>query len=219
MKTLALDRSTDTQSAALAVDGKVVASKVFGGADARSSNWPVLVRDFLKANGLEPSGVDRFLVGQGPGSFSGIRAALALAQGLALPKNSATSANSASSAAVFGLPSAIALTRDGAKVAVVGDARRERFWVILYDGTKTVKDFDLVAKDGLAAAVPDGYCVMTPDGARIETLLKAVFPKSYAGSAVPLAARLAEIAEAEPALLKPEPLPIYLQPAVRPVEK
>lgn len=209
MKTLALDRSTDTQSAALAVDGKVVASKVFGDADARSSDWPVLVRDFLKANGLEPSGVDRVLVGQGPGSFSGIRAALALAQGLALP----------GSKVVVGLPSAIALTRDGAKVAIVGDARRERFWVILYDGTRTVKDFDLVAKDGLAAAVPDGYGVMTPDGARIGTLLKAVFPKAYAGSDVPSAARLAEIAEAEPALLKPEPLPIYLQPAVRPVEK
>ncbi len=205
MKLLALDRSTDTQSAAIAVDGKVVAEKVFPGSDSRSSDWPLKVREFLGANGLTIQDIDEFLVGQGPGSFAGIRAALAFAQGLALPANKK----------VVGLSSAMALTTDGVKTAVIGDARRERYWVILYDGTELVKDFTLVSKEDLCAAVPEGFAVVTPDGARIEPLLKSIFGENFKGSLTPLAARLANVALTNPSLLKPEPLPIYLQAAVR----
>ena len=204
MNILAIDRSTDTQSVALAKDGKVV-SKVFAGMDSRSAEWPVKIREFVSSNGLSLQEIDKILVGQGPGSFAGIRAALAFAQGLALPGDKP----------VFGLPSAMAFTRVGAKVAVVGDARRERYWVVLFDGVKTVKDFTLTAKESLGQSVPEGYTVVTPDGARIEPLLKAVFAESYGGALVPLAGRLAEIAVSNPELLKPEPLPIYLSPAVR----
>ena len=118
MNLLAIDRSTDTQSVAVAKDGKI-AARVFAGLDSRSAEWPVKVRDFLAANGLAVQDVDTILVGQGPGSFAGIRSALAFAQGLALPAGKR----------VVGLPSTLALTRDGARTAVVGDARRDRFWV------------------------------------------------------------------------------------------
>ncbi len=205
MKLLALDRSTDTQSAAIAVDGKVIAEKVFPGSDSRSSDWPLKVREFLASNGLTVHDMDEFLVGQGPGSFAGIRAALAFAQGLALPAGKK----------VVGLSSAMALTNDGVKTAVVGDARRERYWVILYDGVKIVKDFTLVPKENLCAAVPEDFAVVTPDGARIEPLLRSVFGAAFKGSLTPLAARLANIALANSNLPKVEPLPIYLQAAVR----
>lgn len=207
MNMLAIDRSTDTQSVAVAKDGKVV-GRVFAGLDARSAEWPLKIRDFLSANGLAVTDLDRILVGQGPGSFAGIRAALAFAQGLAL-------GNTAKTTEVVGLPSTYALTRAGARTAVVGDARRDRFWVVLYEGVACVKDFALVSKDELANAVPEHYAVVTPDGARIEQLLQGVFGHHYKGSLVPLAQRLVEVALAEPSLPKPEPLPLYLQPAVR----
>ncbi len=207
MNMLAIDRSTDTQSVAVAKDGKVV-GRVFAGLDARSAEWPLKIRDFLSANGLAVTDLDRILVGQGPGSFAGIRAALAFAQGLAL-------GNTAKATEVVGLPSTYALTRAGARTAVVGDARRDRFWVVLYEGVACVKDFALVSKDELANAVPEHYAVVTPDGARIEQLLQGVFGHHYKGSLVPLAQRLVEVALAEPSLPKPEPLPLYLQPAVR----
>ena len=207
MTILAIDRSTDTQSVALARDGKVYA-KVFAGLDSRASDWPVKIRDFLAAHGAGVRDLDQVLVGQGPGSFAGIRAALAFAQGLALPAGKP----------VVGLPSTLALARDGARTAVVGDARRERYWVVIYEGMNTVRDFTLVAKDELANAVPEHCAVVTPDGVRIEPLLQAVFGHHYKGSLVPLAARLAEVALAHPDLPRPEPLPIYLQPAVRPPE-
>ncbi len=205
MNLLAIDRSTDTQSVAVAKDGKI-ASKVFAGMDSRSAEWPCKVRDFLAANGLSVQDLDTILVGQGPGSFAGIRAALAFAQGIALGNPSCT---------VVGLPSTYALTRDGAHTAVVGDARRDRYWVAIYDGVKAVGDFALVGKDGLGAAVPEHYAVVTPDGARIESLLSAVFGHHYKGSLTPLAARLLEVALAHPDLPRPEPLPLYLQPPVR----
>ena len=205
MNLLAIDRSTDTQSVAVAKDGKV-AGRVFAGMDSRSADWPGRVRDFLAANGLSVQDLDLILVGLGPGSFAGIRAALAFAQGLALPAGKR----------VVGLPSTLALARDGARTAVVGDARRDRYWVVVYEGMQTVSDFSLVTKDALAGAVPEHCAVVTPDGARIESLLQGVFGHHYKGSLVPLAARLAEVALAHPNLAQPEPLPIYLQPAVRP---
>ena len=205
MNILAIDRSTDTQSVALARDGKVYA-KVFAGLDSRASDWPVKIRDFLGAHGVGVRDLDQVLVGQGPGSFAGIRAALAFAQGIALGNPSCS---------VVGLPSTYALTRDGAHTAVVGDARRDRYWVAVYDGVTAVGDFALVGKDGLGAAVPEHYAVVTPDGARIEPLLSAVFGHHYKGSLTPLAARLLEVALAHPELPCPEPLPLYLQPPVR----
>ena len=209
MNLLVLDRSTDTQSVAVAKDGKIV-GRVFAGLDARSAAWPLKVREFLASNGLAVGDLDQVLVGQGPGSFAGIRAALAFAQGLALGNAAQGRATT-----VTGLPSTYALTRTGARTAVVGDARRERFWVALYDGETCTRDFALVTKDALASAVPDHTAVVTPDGARIEPLLQAVFGPHYKGSLVPLAQRLAEVALAHPDLPRPEPLPLYLQPAVR----
>lgn len=207
MNLLVIDRSTDTQSVAIAKNGAVV-GRVFAGMDSRSAEWPLRIRDFLAANGLVVNDIDQVLVGQGPGSFAGIRAALAFAQGLAL-------GNAARPTRVVGLPSTYALTRDGARTAVVGDARRDRFWVVLYDGVSCVKDFALVSKDELANAVPEHFAVVTPDGARIEPLLQAVFGHHYKGSLVPLAQHLAEIALAHPELPREEPLPLYLQPAVK----
>ncbi|MGN0846911.1 MAG: tRNA (adenosine(37)-N6)-threonylcarbamoyltransferase complex dimerization subunit type 1 TsaB, partial [Kiritimatiellia bacterium] len=192
---------------AVAKDERIV-GRVFAGMDSRSAEWPIRIRDFLAANGLAVTDLDQVLVGQGPGSFAGIRAALAFAQGLAL-------GNRAKATTVVGLPSPYALTRVGARTAVIGDARRDRFWVVLYEGVKCVKDFTLVSKAELAGAVPEHYAVVTPDGARIEPLLQAVFAHHYKGSLVPLAQRLAEVALANPELPRPEPLPLYLQPAVR----
>jgi len=201
---LAIDRSTDTQSVALVKDGRVV-SKVFPHSDSRSADWPARVQKFLAANGIGLADLGKIVVGRGPGSFSGIRAALAFAQGV----------SAATGCEVTGLPSTLALSSSHGKIAVIGDARRERFWVVLHDGIATPRDFVLTDKLGLQGAVPEGYCVVTPDGARIEDLLKSVFAHRYHGSLVPLASRLAEVVLESPGIDTPEPLPIYLQAAVR----
>jgi len=147
---------------------------------------------------------DRIVVGTGPGSFAGIRSALAFAQGYAL----------GSGCEVLGLPSACALADEG-KVAVVGDARRGKAWIALFDGYDLTREIFQVEQSALAASVPEDFVVTSPDEARIGELLRTTFSARYRGGALPTAEGLRRFAERNPAILNPEPLPIYLNPAVR----
>ena len=175
MKTLYLERSTG---------------------ECRSGDW---------VEKLDLTGVTRIVVGTGPGSFAGVRSALAFAQGFAL----------GTGCEVLGLPSACALA-DGGKLAVVGDARREQCWVALFDGPKLVVPVFQVPRETLGLRVPLGTKVVSPDDARIGAFLQETFGERYAASdGRPTAGGLARAFLANPALLKPEPLPLYLNPAVR----
>lgn len=153
---------------------------------------------------LDLDGVGRIVVGTGPGSFAGIRSALAFAQGYAL----------ATGCEVLGLPSACALAGEG-RVAVVGDARQGKAWVALFDGWRLEREVFQVGQGELAAAVPADCVVVTPDAKRIDGLLRGIFGGRYHGGRVPTGEGLRRFAEACPSVLKAEPLPIYLNPAVR----
>lgn len=171
--------------------------------DCRNGDW---------VEELDLTDVGRIVVGTGPGSFAGIRAALAFAQGYALGRG----------CEVLGLPSACALAAlvyaDGLEsvpLAVVGDARRGMAWVALFRGPALERDVFQVRQEELAAAVPAECRVTTPDAQRIDGLLRETFGERYLGGRTPTAEGLRMFAEANPAMLTPEPLPIYLNPAVR----
>lgn len=198
---LFVDRSTDAQSVALVRGGRVAAETTLDGLDARSGAWVAAVRDFAAGADLS-----RIVVGTGPGSFAGIRSALAFAQGYAI----------GSGCEVMGLPSACAFASESGPVAVVGDARRGMFWVALFDGFRLAADIFQVDAELLPRRVPVGVKVVTPDAKRIDAALRETFGANYAGGGVPFAGGLARAALANPALLTPEPLPVYLNPAVRP---
>ena len=170
-------------------------------------------RDGDWAEGLDLEGVERIVVGTGPGSFAGIRSALAFAQGYAL----------ATHCEVLGLPSACAIAAQTIEqsnhrtihIAVVGDARQGKAWVALFDGYRLEKDVFQVNQDELKGSVPMEYRVVTPDAKRIDGFLKEMFGARYLGGRTPDSEGLRRFAEACPSILKPEPLPIYLNPAVR----
>jgi len=179
--------------------------------ECRSGDW---------VEKLDLAGVERIVVGTGPGSFAGIRSALAFAQGYAL----------GAKCEVLGLPSACALAAQtftssalgslfplasSLRLAVVGDARQGKAWVALFDGYRLEKDVFQVNVEDLAGAVPAGYLVTTPDAKRIDGLLREKFGDRYLEGQVPTSEGLRLFAEACPSVLKPEPLPIYLNPAVR----
>ena len=173
-------------------------------------------RDGRWVEELDLEGVERIVVGTGPGSFAGIRSALAFAQGYAL----------ATQCEVLGLPSACALAAQVYSsfehsnnrtfpLAVIGDARQGKIWVALFDGFRLERDVFQVNQDELPGAVPADCRVVTPDAKRIDALLKTVFGERYLGGRTPMSEGLRRFAEANPSVLKLEPLPIYLNPAVR----
>lgn len=207
MITLVIDRSTEIQSAAIIQDGSQIEECVFPDSGTRSARWPDDVRTFLA--GRKPG---RIVVGTGPGSFGGIRSALAFAQGMMLPQGGNSNCPKGG---VFGLPSTMAFTAPGRRITVIGDARRGKYWSISYDGVNLVRDFELTCEDGISKSSPEGFLVATPDGDRIENLLSGIFKDRYSGSSAPLAGRLAQIAAEREDLLIPDPLPIYLQAPVQ----
>ena len=173
---------------------------------------------------LDLDGVERIVVGTGPGSFAGIRSAIAFAQGFALGRR----------CEVLGLPSPCAVAakvfasmgtvpvQEGTvpmRLAVMGDARCGKIWIALFNGFSIEKDVFQADKgeieDVLNGLPGEPYRIVTTDEPRIGTLLKETFGDQYIGGQTPDAEGLRVFAEANPSILKPEPLPIYLNPAVR----
>ena len=181
---------------------------------------------------LDLDGVERIVVGTGPGSFAGIRSAIAFAQGFALGRR----------CEVLGLPSPCAVAakvfasmgtvpiQEGTvplRLAVVGDARCGKIWIALFNGFSLEKDVFQVDKgeigDTLNGLPGEPYRIVTTDELRIGSFLAETFggqiaggqTPRYLGGQTPDAEGLRMFAEANPSILKPEPLPIYLNPAVR----
>lgn len=87
---LALDTSTLTLSLALVERGGAVRAEAAVGPPRKQSELlPLAIQDFLAAQGVALADLEGFLVGLGPGSFTGLRIGLATLKGLgyALGKN------------------------------------------------------------------------------------------------------------------------------------
>ena len=206
--------------------------------NGRNGNW---IEELV----LEPAPY-RIVVGTGPGSFAGIRAALAFAQGYALGRKCEVlglPSPCAIAASVYtqgecdiqrgrDIPVACSLEQSQQRgrdipvacekeasttfpLAVIGDARRGMAWIALFNGYTMEREVFQVSQSDLMGSVPPACQVVTPDVARIDGLLRETFGERYLGGRIPTAEGLKAFAEANPSILKPEPLPIYLNPAVR----
>lgn len=80
MRLLALDGSLARASAALWADGAVVAHRAVAGERVQPTALPPLAEEVLRGAGA----LDAVAVVVGPGGFTGLRAAIALAEGIAL---------------------------------------------------------------------------------------------------------------------------------------
>lgn len=164
MNLLALDSSTDWLSVA-AMAGTRVHERGERAATAASQRALPLVREVLDEAGLTLQALDGIAFGAGPGSFTGVRIACGLAQGLAL----------GAALPVVGIPTLLALAHDawrrhGAQaVFACLDARMREVYVAAYRRTATGwstvlepavrKPDDVEVPDGSWHGCGDGFAV------------------------------------------------------------
>jgi tRNA threonylcarbamoyladenosine biosynthesis protein TsaB len=127
MKILALEFSSDQRSVAIVDDGQVLGR---GRETATRAGRPLgLVESALREAGLERELVECLAVGLGPGSYTGIRSAIALAQGWQLARGTR----------ILGISSVECLAAQAQEEKIYGrvhliiDAQRNEFYLANYE--------------------------------------------------------------------------------------
>ena len=173
MNLAAFEMSTNQGSIAIFSGPRRVAGAVWNDEGLRSQTLFEVLPRALEEAGIKVEDLNGFVVGRGPGSYTGLRVSLTAAQTLALP----------GTARVYALNSGVALAAqifsqrtDVARVAVCGDARRERIWLGVFEreGLAQVVDWTLVPLNELVGRLEPSTCVVSSDGPRLAVLASAL---------------------------------------------
>jgi tRNA threonylcarbamoyladenosine biosynthesis protein TsaB len=131
MRILAFDCAGAQCAAAILIDDRIAASKRIAADRGHAQFLVPLLNELIRIAGLAYRDIDRFAVTTGPGSFTGIRVALATAQGLALGTGKP----------IIGVTTFEALAAAAAEAGVFAprllvaiDSRRAEIFVQLFDG-------------------------------------------------------------------------------------
>ena len=220
MMVLAMELSTDVGSLAVLDDNRLAVELRWTGDRLGRFRLFGDVRRLVDAGELDLAALDLIAVGVGPGSFSGLRMAVSAACGMALPDRKPVFAVASDEALAW----AILQETGASQVGVVGDARRNEFWLGRFRAAAGLLEmqgkWDVLPCAALAnEKAGEGTIWVTPDWDRIGVRLSEVVPagvKLLAERRVPEARAVAALAvrkrEAGVASL---PLsPIYLHPPV-----
>ena len=191
--TLAIETSTHQGSVAVLHEGQIAFSESCGAGRSHSSLLFSVLERALRAV-PEGARIDQIAVGLGPGSYAGVRIAIAAATGFAL----------ATKAELVGLPSIVALG-EGEYVAL-GDARRESYYFALVRDGECVEGPLLLSAEELAQKL-----ARCPVPVVASEELGAVIPGAIEFR-YPCAERLARLAAAGRSIMARGDLqPIYLR--------
>lgn len=140
MKILALDTSTEYCSVALLLDGELWNQEILAGQQHSALILPT-VRQALAENGLALVQLDGIAFGAGPGSFTGLRIACGVTQGLALGAD----------LPVMGISTLEALAQEAGnkRVVTVLDARIKEIYHAAYQ--KTTKGWQAISEPALCS--------------------------------------------------------------------
>ena len=174
MKTLALEFSSAQRSVALVVDGQVRGREQETG--TRESRALSMIEAALSAAGLERETVDCLAVGLGPGSYNGIRSAIALAQGWQLARGTKTLGISS----VESLAAQAQMEKIHGEVNILIDAQRNEFYLARYEisasSRREVTPLRLAGREEVLALVRAGETILGPDVTSEWSTARLLFP-------------------------------------------
>jgi tRNA threonylcarbamoyladenosine biosynthesis protein TsaB len=158
MRILALDGSLARASAALWVDGAAVACRAIAGDRVQPTTLPPMAEALLRDAGPLDA------VAVGPGGFTGLRTAIALAEGIALARGVPVIGVTTGEALAAALPEAVRATRE---VWAAVDTRRGRVALErIGPGTLASSAAPLVMEER-ALPAPGGPVAVTGDAAPV----------------------------------------------------
>ena len=214
LKLLAIDTSTEACSAALYIDGEI--TSLYEVAPQRHAELILpMVDQVLSQAQVKLTDLDAIAFGRGPGSFTGVRIATGIAQGLAYSAN----------LPVVPISTLAALARSekdkSEYIAVAIDARMSEVYFGLYkhgDGVELIGEELVIAPDKITLQI-NAMCFGVGSGwARYAEVLKNVFKNKlsgYGSERFPHAADVAALAVhafKNGSLVKPEDvMPVYLR--------
>lgn len=203
MKILALDFSSPQRSVAVLNGAAAPGVEVVDAAPGRDMKPFALIESALRQAGLEREAIECLAIGIGPGSYTGIRVALALAQGWQLATG--VKLLGISSPAIIAAKAMAAGVRG--KFNVVIDAQRGEFYLAGYEavngGLQETVALQLATATTVAERVACGEPVVGPEVTRWFPEGQTVFPQALT---------LARLAVSRHDFLPGEKLePIYLR--------
>ncbi len=227
MRLLALDTALGACSAAVLIDGRLAGHRLEVMARGHAERLLPMAEEALAEAGLGWDSLDRLAVSVGPGTFTGVRTALAAARGLALaldlPLTGITTLDAVAAAAQAEGPEGsqglllVTLDAHGGLVCAQGFARARGGDALVPAALAQPGLHEPEALVALleAAQVPLADLKLAGSGAAL--VLAALGPRGadipVAGSGLPDAAEVARLAAAQPLPARPwaAPSPLYLR--------
>ena len=173
MIALAIELSTAHASAALFKDEQLIGERAWHERYVRKAQLFGELSGLLEESRTDVSAIHTFIVGRGPGSYSGLRCAIAAATGLALPGKRT----------VFAVSSGEALALETARreqagaVAVLGDARRRMLWTGVFRAhgaeMEVMKPWTVIQAAELGAVLREPCVAVTPDWLHLSKIVAA----------------------------------------------
>ena len=178
MKILALEFSSSQRSVAVLDSAERVSEVIETGAGA---NAPlIMIEEALRQAKLERERIDCLVVGLGPGSYTGIRSAIALAQGWLLARG----VKLAGISSVECIAAQAQIDGVVGQVSVIIDAQREEFYLATYElnpnGYSEVEPLRIVTREELELRARSGGVLIGPEVTRWFASGKTAFPRAAA---------------------------------------